>query len=557
MGLLNHQMLQIIKGIPAVEGDTDSAELPLVAIDLLDSGSGISLDLDSGWEPNIPSLKNGGIWADSPLTDGRTPIAGSRTNVTETMRLIVSTQTGLVFAATFGALAQMIQDINDFADTGYQIEPICLAWWAEGAPGPQYALIFNIDIDFEPADSEEAQAVITLSIEREPYWRGHVSPGENPKKWTYEGYLGQPFNASVAGLNNAITDVTNLVEDLAVNNRVDYNSSSKQTYLETNFIDIPGTAVPGDAPALVQLRVDDANVVGVPDTKQLLFGRFSPKRTAMKQTSASAFFAQSLSFNAADMTAGTNATIEADTGAPTRQSNGTASRGKFTPADNNAAIRFTVANRQVNNHRGKFAAFLRARQHSGAQNDLSMWLVYGQNVPIFQFITLPAVHPIRQDGTGNTSFWPFTYMGVVDFPPAGRSTVRDDGLGASGVADLIVQIWSQRTAGTTAVLYYSDLVLIPIDEPSGYFLTPATLNDVDYIFDNTGYYLHGSPGIFAGATASLNEPSEYRGGDITLLPGIDQRLYFFTLFGDGTSAVNWSISVSLNIVPRWMGIRDA
>jgi hypothetical protein len=126
MGLLNHQELAIVKGVGKTPADTASAEQDPVVIDLLDVGSGISLDMDGGWEPNIPSLKSGGVWADSPISDGRTLLAGQNTNVTETIRLLVTSNNPMVYAAKFAALQRMSQDCRFFWSTQYQIEPVYL-----------------------------------------------------------------------------------------------------------------------------------------------------------------------------------------------------------------------------------------------------------------------------------------------------------------------------------------------------------------------------------------------------------------------------------------------
>jgi len=142
MGLLNHQELFLVRGVGPTPGDTVSAEQPLTVVNLLDVEAGFSLE---NWSPNIPSLKSGGVWADSPITDGRTLIAGVNTNVIETIVVTLTGATIPDYASQFAKLQQVAQDARNFQDTFGQIEPVYIRWWANCAPGPPFALIYYIE----------------------------------------------------------------------------------------------------------------------------------------------------------------------------------------------------------------------------------------------------------------------------------------------------------------------------------------------------------------------------------------------------------------------------
>jgi len=584
MGLLQHKQLMLVKGVGPIPGDTLSSEQPLVSIDLLDSGSGISLDLDGGWEPNIPSLKNGGVWADSPISDGRTLIAGQNTNVTETMRLIVSTQSAKVYAAQFAALQRMIQDGRDFWDTFYQIEPVYIAWWAANAPGPQYALIFNIDMDIQPEDSEDVQVTITLTIEREFAWRG-IHPGGNPREWTV--YINNglwkanptPVNATPGGLPTLIlgSTINDLAVDSALENKAEQNTTATG-YISQNFLDIPASRIPGDVPALVTL------IVKQPTPATATRAYFISKCTKRNTGNISRFNGNNQylvhCFNAADGLLGTDTTLAADTGASIgisglqQRSQTTFVTATMQPRSSWSGAGFTTNGLNNAVLRGRYAVFLRARVSAAATVNLQ--LTIAQNV-INKFTTTPIpLTDLGVGGVGNTTDWAFLYMGVVTIPVNGvRTQVSPNGLGIAiqqpnATPDIVLILEAERTSGAGA-LYVTDMFLMPIDE--GAIVTKfgvsalGALESLHSIYDNTGYFMHGQIGDY-NSSWSYSIPAnklqerdspELSGSPIYLTPGVDNRLivlgYDYSTnrsIADGAH----TYEVKVNIVPRWSGIRD-
>lgn len=552
MGLLSHKMLQIVKGVGPTPGDTASAEQPLIAIDLLDSGSGISLDLEDGWEPNIPSLKNGGVWADSPINDGRTLVAGANTNVTETMRLIVSTQSALVYAAIFSSLQRQIQDARDFWDTFNQIEPVYLAWWAANAPGPQYALIYNIDMDLKFGDSEDASASITLTIERECDWHG-IHIGGSPLQWTMENFFRVPFTAANASL---YTGTQHIGYSTVVSNAIEF--ATAYTFSVVNYIDIPGSSIPGDAQALISIAVGD-----FPDSSELYIAK-TTKPTAITDRSGNVRPAfNDIPCSGMTIVSGV-LTADAVNGivyAPVSAARRTV---VHTPAGATEEVALTVkpggsfpTGLNLSLMRGMYAVFLRAEQIGGAVNQSTARLQLMTNATGLIFFNSGQ---IRMGLAGTESN--LMYMGVATIPIFDRILTGFDGKGVQVETDFGLELYTTRTAGA-GTHRLIDVILMPIDEGIVYIKPEASTATTTNVFDNTGYLTHGpaqpaaSARIFTGGVERLLQ-TECR-GNLTLTPGVNNRLYFLnynpnTLLSLPGAGVG--IPVRVDIVPQWTGVRD-
>lgn len=550
-----HAILKIVKGVQNVPGYASPSEIGLDEIDLLDA-SGFACD---EYDTKLPALKSSAMYADSPLSDGRTLISGALGNVSETLRLQLTAGTIIQMAAMLSKLLQFKQDCNDFWDSGYQLEPVYIKHQVIGEPGPRYALLYDIDMDLDtPLIPSEPKRTVTLSIEREYGWRG-LAPGANPKQWAIENVHNQKFASNIANLAvpQTIDSQFNLLYAATVYNRAEYVTGNNQSFVTQNFVEITADKVPGDLPALTCISISAASSAP-PGSHQVFVSRKSTR--ADNTVPLVALYAQSMMINGADMGLGANMTLAADTGAPLSQALNARRRAVFTPADNNDAVRLTSASRSIINHRGRYAVFCRCRQAAGAANDISMYLSIGGSAPFSHRVVTTAVAPVLQAGTGNTTYWPVSYMGVIEVP---NSTPTSTGTGGNGILysnDFVLQLWARRTAGTTALLYVSDFILIPIDEPSIELVSTNTATSMDGAIDNTGYFMHGKPDLYADATggSAANNATEPRGQEIFLLPGITQRLYFFTLFSDNTSdVINDAISVGVNIIPRWSGLRDA
>lgn len=554
MGLLSHNMLMIVKGVGAIPGDTGSAEQPLVSLDLLDTGSGISIDLQDGWQPNIPSLKNGGVWADSNVNDGRRLIAGANTNVTETMRLIISNQTTLAFAAQFAKLKRMIEDARAFWESFGQIEPVYLAWWAAGAPRMQYAVIFNIDMDVEMGDSEDAEATITLTLEREVYWRGEVPPGGNPRQWALKKQ-NIKFDSNTASL---IAGTSHLAYSTAVSNAIEFSS----TYVISsgNYIDIPASAIPGDAPALACISMGD-----FPNVTELYIAKTTrPTSITDRAGNAIPLFHD---IPAAGMAAVGNSvvTVDATNGIRYQPVTG-ANRSTLihTPAGATEEIAAAVkpgttfaTNMRHTMFRGRYMVFLRASQVGGVAGQTTARI----EIKMSDSATVVAFNSGQVPMGLNGSQSNLMYMGVASIPPDDSMLVSHDGRGLQVETVFAVLVYTTRSAGASTQRLI-DVLFIPIDEGIVYIKPDATLPTSVNLFDNTGYLMHGRLDPVGGVRSSSGTEDFYISecrGNLTLTPGVNNRLYFLWYDGNtflSTPGAGVGIPVRVNIVPRWMGIVD-
>lgn len=573
------QSLEIVRGIGPYAVDTTSAEQPMEVLSLLNP-QGFAVQ-ESGWIPNFPQVKDGGLYAESPVSDGRILIAASEDNVTETMQLVASSATFATRYILERQLHAFAERARDFHTEQNQIEPVYLKAWFQGAPGPQYALIFNIQVaqrkdPFAPYNVNE----LTVTIEREPFWRP-IPPGANPKLWTIF-FRNSTLTTDPDDLYIGARDLTysnavkNLFQTNGLENSREWNVGQSDVTSE-NYIDIPAADIPGDAPALVCLAVEIPSVtagglyVGRQTKSTTLVGRNGTNNTSV------------LVLNAGDVASrGSDATIQADTGAPNSNNQSSGQRGRVAFVTASLVQRFRWRAQGVDSpetridttlERGTYAAFLRARL--SAAGTVQLQLQYGLNDltnlvlnPIFNLTEVGA------GGTGNTTLWGVAYLGTISIPlTSARVSVGADGKGVlvlpsnTSFSSLSIVLAAARTSGTPE-LYVADLVLIPIDECSiglkptsaGFLGAVNTL-----IYDNTGYFQHGYPGDYAmywryfsagGETPAEDEVAEIQGGQLMLLPGVNNRLHF--LYADVAQSIvkQTGNRVYLNAVPRWRGIRD-
>lgn len=564
MGLLNHQALQIVKGIGIVPGDTSSPEQNPDVIDLLSANSAFSL---VNWSPNIPSLKQGGIWADSSLSDGRQLVNGVNTNVIETITVQLTGASCQAFAANFAALQRIIQSARKHWDTFYQIEPLYLLWKASGAPGPQYALIYNIDMKITYQDSVTFQAEIILSIEREVGWRG-VKPGGTPQEWAfYANGIYTQFNQTNINLRSGSTHTATGT----VNNRQEFNTI--HTFSRQNFLDIPASKLPGDLPPLLCL-VTQPQFAGSGQFMNVLVSRVSkpvtlPDRKGNTLPRYNAFVgaAGSLGTNAAFVNDGTNGIIHNPVSANQRRVDVTfATATDQTRLTWAASSTFTHTN--PNLLRGRYRILIRSNQTGGVLGNVTMYLKFISASGTF--FTTPTISPLITAGGA-----PFVQdLGVVTIPPDNNVLQMSKGSGqliapVYGVAgdldgNITIELHAARTGGA-GTLEFFDFILMPFDEGS-ILIAPQVAGSgaaEAVIYDNTGYYGHGSIDVIG--TSRLEDgssgldtaaPTEIKGG-MELEPGVNNRLYFlWWTLSPFNSRPTDTMACFIDIVPRWSGIRD-
>ena len=565
---MTNAMLKIMKGVQIVPADNQSSEIGLDEIDLLDPNGFSQTD----FEMSFPGLKGSAVYADSPLTDGRTLISGAIGNVTETIRCELTASSIQTLAYMMKRLADFVRDCHDFWQSFGQIEPIYLKHQVTGEPGPRFALIYDISVAAEePITPGTPNRLLTLSIEREPYWRG-IAPGDNPKHWYYiANGQAQQWNAGNANLLTGLDHrFTGSIENVTEQN------STASGYLNQNFIDIPATSVPGDAPALLELNISTvdtgvATSVLIGKSTKPISGNIS-RATGNNQLTVH-------SFNAADATVSTNTTLANDSGAPRGQS-GTAQRSEttFGTASMTTRLRW-FGNTQAPNGfssavlRGRYMTFVRARV-SAASTTTNLQLA------ITKLSTKVATTPVTltdqgAGGTGASTDWALVYLGVVTVPLDNRTYVSPDGLGThidqGETTDIFVDLQASRTAGA-GNLYVCDVIFIPIDEGAIKLIGSAALTGSDTVqsswtYDNTGYYTHGMPDPMAARTIHSNSSDtdlisdfmEFSGAPLYLTPKVNNRLIFL-MYVDSTKR-SYPFDpptplVKVNLIPRWVGMRD-
>lgn len=528
-------LLGIVKGLPKVPGDTTSLE-SMDSLNLLDT-QGFSA---TEYNMQVPALKGSTVHADSPLTDGRTLISGSLGNVTETIRLELVAGTIMQLAAMLTRLMRFRQDCLNFWQTFNQFQPVYLQHQIIGEPGPRYALLYDIEIHIDtPTLPSIPERTVTLTIEREYGWRG-IPPGANPRFWSIY-FRGAAKDWNTTAVNLALASTTHdQFTNLNVFNHIQF-SANAATIDKANFLDIPGASIPGDLPALTIIDFD-------PDDS---IGKVYVSRDTLNKTNtnlAAIHTHQKYDLAAAWATLGTDTTSVADTGGIS-YNGGAAARGQIsfaTVATDTMRLEWSLI--WAHTHT-RFAAFARMRQNGGALGDIKTSLkVFGSNTSVF--ITTTEVSPTLQAGAGNTTDWPVTYMGVLQIP---ISDLYSDsaGKGLSQTLASSVDFMARRTTGA-GVLYVADIVLVPISEAAMCMINGANAS-TDLLLDTTNYLSHGRIGL----PTPMSEPElELRGQPITLIPGIDNRLYFFTTTVTDTSQVGYTADVAVNIVPRWSGLRD-
>jgi hypothetical protein len=554
-----HAILSIVKGVAKTPGDSFSAEVGLDSIDLLDV-NGFAC---SEYDIKIPALKSSAVYADSPLTDGRTLISGTLGNVTETIRLELTAGEMIQMAAMLSKLLRFKQDCNDYWDTFGQIEPIYIKHQVIGEPGPRYSLLYDIDIDVDtPLIPSEAKRTVTLVIEREYRWRG-IAPGDNPKKWT--AYVRNiPFNSSYADLSNQTN--TDHLATATIRNFQELTTFN--TFLTTNYLTIPASAIPGDLPALALIQVGSvgsvASVYLSRDTKPL----------NLNDTVNGVSQLRKLDIIAAGGTLGTNAAFVTDVSGGLRKVSTSVNQRRVDVSYGTASdvLRWSFQT-DMTLMRGQFLVFARIRQYAGAQNDLRYYIkIRSTNDTFFTSDTSKA--PFLSGTVAGQAVNPLDYLGVVTIPGADRSVSQmrggngllvSDEAASSGSREnfVIFELFSSRVVGVAALLAFYDLILVPMDEG---VVKADSFNRAGFaIFDNTGYLSHGSTDEVVqrrgyGSATDQIDNIEYAGQSLTLKPGADNYIYMLKFTNAGTpitsstSASDFRIDV--DIVPCWSGLRD-
>lgn len=547
-GTSANAIFTIVRGVPKVPQDALSAELGLDSIDMLDA-NGFMVDT---YDQQFANLKSNAVWAESPISDGRTLMTNARGNLTETVRVNLTAATLLQMSAMLTKLGKFRGYINSFWAGGTQDseEPVYLKHQIEGEPGPRYALLFNMDIHVEtPNDPGSPNRELTLSIEREPYWRG-LAPGDNPKRWTTENVFGQKWDTSKAALYQGND---HLVFQQIDNCQEFFNAT---TFQSRNFVDIPAASLPGDAPPLVCIAITPTN-----QSAKHFIGVSTNRPTITDRNGIALPLFNSIPMSSGTISSGTAAfTTDAARGIAHVPTSALKRTVVVTPA---GATEVTVLTWNVTNFphfsqlvlRGKYALFLRASQIGGTAGVIAARITFGTSGGSAYDTGL---QPVGDDAATGSEI---NYMGTFEFPLNADGSVSVDGKGYTAELDINTITLSVMRASGAGTIRLIDMYWLPLGNYTyiNHDITSSLL--ITDIYDDTGYFAHGKPdpivtGRRFASAADLVFPAE-AGGQLQLTPGVNNRLYFVEYKSAVGAETDLDMTVRINIIPRWLGFRDA
>jgi len=565
--------LAIHKGIPQVPLDTRSFERAARDSLSLVNANGVSL---VSWTPTFASIKSNAVYANSALGDGRTPLALPLDNVTQTLTISVSGSSVSGRAYVQRRLQEFARAAHNYWTTNWQIDPVWLEW--EQTPGkPQYVLITRIDFAWQgdAFDVNQTQsALMTVTIEHLPYWRG-LPPGDNPKKWAYH-HNGTPLNFTSSNCSLIATGA-HLVSATGLRNWMTWDTANSPYRSESaeNFIDIPGTSVRGDSPALLELALEISHPSAAPSYTEVYIWRSSRDLSVTDRNNNQYSVGYNLNGDTAKAGGASSFTV---TAAETTMTGKRVWTG-------DQAIPNTDLWMDKNLLRGRYIIFARMYQSTaGAVGNVraQVRVIDQGSAATNTYVDGPEVSVQLTTA--------LHYMGVFNIPLAERAEMSPDGNGmfvssvpTAGVGNIPynigIQLQCRNTAGANRDIQFYDLVMMPIDEGACRLQAPsftASGTYIQYLVDGTGYLARGKneavAKLITGNAAVTSggplpddyggEPVEVRGELPTLLPGVDQRIYImvntpaqavpFTSPDQASSITAW-----LNIIPQWQGVRDA
>lgn len=557
---VNAKELALVVGIPRVPvppptGFSYREPQPQVLSLLGDPAGGSGL-ATSAWQPQIAGLKGTTLWADSAVSPGRELMNAEDANVLETLTITASASTQTLLAQRIATLARFRELAHAFWDDQWSIGPVYLKWLPQDCAGPQYALIYTLDItEIFPDQNNALVADVTIAIERQPYWQP-LPPGSNPILWTFKAKGQTPTSYQQLGL---VSTLGNHLKAVTIQNRAEYADSANLVLTTQNYIELAASEVPGDVPPLIEFFFEETPS----DYSSFLCGVKSVFPSVLAAGGGEQQNSDTLA--ACWGTLGTNAAVANDTGAVKSPLSVNAQRVEISFAAGVAdALRLRFDNGQqisANQYLGTWTVLLRCRQVGGAAGDITMYLEYGHiTSATARGIRLPTQLPTIIAGVGNTVSWGLTYMGQVTIPIDGSKAVQDNtGLGLSTVnGDFSFNFYAARSTGV-GVLYLCDLILIPIDEGSLQAVSTDITNANGFILDNTGYSTHGAPRLFAGQyinSIELARAVNLTGSPLLLKPNQRNRIYFLGFDEFNQSNTQDAFNIKLNIIPRCRSIRE-
>lgn len=546
---------------------------PPEILDLLNPMSAYTLKVDSGvhqYTPGIAGIKNNAPIIESSISSGRQYQATPYDAVTDTIVLVPNAGASEAGRAAFlSQIAQFAFYANEFQSSQAQVQPVFLGRQLTGDAGMCYSLIYDVQFAtsgdwLEAAGSGDPDEEITLSVIRYFSWTP-IPMGSNPKFYTFEqrGLIpGTDYDSGDLVLNdwqNATANHRNWLEQEVYN-----IYTTEPTPDLVNFIDIPKEDIPGDLPCLacfVVDRNDSASSAGLTIARSTGVLNSALSTNLYAETATLASPAGITSTFQVDATRG----ISSSPGANPTNDYVTQHVLAAGAISENTFVSWPIG--QLN-RASRFDIWVRCQLTAGTPADFPF---YGRITSSSSGVTNAIV--LRADGTVIPSASASTdtaivYLGSIDFTQLSRFPLAFD-TGESGFTDETYTFalrFGGRSAGAAATLRITDVLFIQYDECATYLPGAITLNSggqIAIISDNTGYFSRNKADGAAinyddTATPDAYIPLEMRGQWISLLPGRDNRLYFYQFFpgANATSLVNNSgnrviMRVRMNILPQW------
>jgi hypothetical protein len=151
-------------------------------VNLLAETSGFCL---TEWEPAIADLKGGGVWSDSPISDGRRLRFAKAENVREVMTLEVQDWNADALITDTQALRRLLEKARAWGTAQWQREEVWIEAQGVGETNLRYAIItdYRTQRDGNPYDqpfwqrlAKAGMSEFQLILERRPFWTSN-EPG--------------------------------------------------------------------------------------------------------------------------------------------------------------------------------------------------------------------------------------------------------------------------------------------------------------------------------------------------------------------------------------------
>lgn len=166
------------------DGTTDTDSGIRHEVDLVGLVNGICIQ---EWSMRVAETKNGGVWADSSLADGRFLKVSKLANVQETLTLTITDWTADALADDLHLLYDLLEKARNWGPSGWSNEPVWIEAVGVNETNTRYALVHDYRTPGagNPFDQPFWQRVLRstinefeLVLEHEPAWRGNY-PGDS------------------------------------------------------------------------------------------------------------------------------------------------------------------------------------------------------------------------------------------------------------------------------------------------------------------------------------------------------------------------------------------